>query len=276
MKRIKTILLVIMLVSIALLATSCGDKGKKSPTGPGGGIPNIPGLANCENWVTLTNYDYPNLHAEVDVTLMRTTQFTSTPVITLSIDGQAWQLDEEGVVLTSYAGRYYANGIFVRSTPLVAGQTYSVSVSINGASTTGSIKMVEVPTLTTSSETFVHTSAMTYSWTLSENPTWQSVYIYCMKNWSEMQEIAEEDLAASVRTYTIRANTVPANWSYVDFALTVENIVVSDRTAFSSENSDEKMFYNMGAAPSENRPAQDIRQYRHRNINRYLSVEIDE
>jgi len=190
------------------------------------------GIQNVENGVYLSNWiewDDDTEKGYVDVEIRRTTPITSVSVKVNNVTVQSTGYYETG----GEDGYYWYDGEFLYTSPFIPGQTYTIALTVNGVTTSGSSVYVYTPTLT-EPLTFNHAITNTFRWTLGSSSVIQGIdiYGYAESYYDYFSIIDEGFISPSLRSYVVPAYSVPANWYTLWIGLFEANYTISGKTIF--------------------------------------------
>jgi len=235
----------------------------------------MPGsMENVVNWVYLSNVNWygEGQLAGIMVNVERPTPITD---VTVRVNNTDCVYGESETGYDDEDGLYWYDGYFAYTPSLfVAGTSYSVTVSVNGTSFSGSVVMVHTPNVT-SPASFNEAQSATFSWTMGSNPMVQFLYIGgYLFDWG-WYEIADGPINPSIRSYTIPADTVPLDWQNLEFDLGVMNVSLTNNTMIGSQMEYWKEYYNgyyngSFGAKSSGKPDRDAWKKKRGMIKEYL------
>jgi len=238
---LKTLLIGAIILLGGMLSLSCAKK----TTGPSssGDIENQ--LKNCDWRVSI---DAESLDESVYIEYQSRTPLNTIPTVNVSID--------EINCILSYENDFMAEGWYIYYAHLrypsqfTPGQSYQITLTVNGISTSASLEMICPITITEAPETFDPTQANIIRWHQDKSGNLQTAYLYW--HYGDDYNTGECDviIPPSDRYYVVPANTVPVNWTYIEGQISSYNVKIAGKVAFMADTW-VKLLYNSGYYPTE-------------------------
>jgi len=242
-KLYMNLLIGLLIVIGGMLSFSCAKK-TTAPDSSGDNFDDfLAQLANCEWQIYIQPEEHPNdfLDGETWIVvdaLPKTPYSGGLPTVIFKINDdvceQDWWYDE-------YDESGYYSWWFIYPTELIPGESYDLSLIIDGNSTRTSLEIPYIPTLT-EPEIFIHSQATLFKWTLSKSANIQSVF----KGWQPSEEgenYQGELIVNSVRQYIMPAGTVPSNWTRFGFGIINISYKIIEKVGFFSLKMGVRSYY---------------------------------
>jgi len=190
---------------------------------------------------------YVNTYVTVDVTVANA--FATVPAVTVKIGTTDYTFDEAGHDPVEGGTNYFWK--FYYAQILTPGQTYPVTLTVDGENTVGNLK-VAYPANITGPANLVATQNTTATWTLTQNNDLQILDMMYTTASGGFGRPTFDDLLPTARSYVIPANTVPSNWDYADFGLNEINFIKVEETTFAFLSYKFHIFPAPAGAPQTN------------------------
>lgn len=222
MKKILLLIFVVLLGTMFL--TSC--KSSSSSSGPS--------VNDFENLMNPEKYDFAVIVNDADgVMIIPVSLFDEKSDLTLKINGQ--NVDLEYLWFTYFAEYNFTPGTTYEFELISAKSSYKANLQVPY-----SVNVTNFPA------EFDPTKALTLNWQVAQNNKLQLVEIYYYMNSWDDDEDGEyyKSISPSLRSYTFKANAVPANCDNYDISVVNANYVTSGRVSFIGVTSDEEEYYS--------------------------------
>jgi len=217
---------------VVVLLPSCAKK----TTGPGSSADIFEQVAQCD-WYVYYEPDTSGGYSWMNAIYRSLTPLTTIPTVYTSINGincDFSYFDED-----FESGKYCYYFDFTYSTILTPGQLYEFALSVDGSTTKTTLEVVYPLSIIDIPTTFNYSQATTVTWTLGKDANYQGIGTYWSPGVNRESTIL---IPASARYYVIPANTVPADWEFIVFAVYCSNIKIVGKIAISSESYDEHRY----------------------------------